>query len=170
MTDVRVEIVDVYVLRFHPEAERSMAGPARPKAAGGPEVLVLRRAPGLRSPGTWESVHGHIVAGEAPVAAAVRELREETGLEPSRLYNLSRVETFYLHRRDLVALIPAFCAVVPADAAVRTSEEHDRSEWVGADEAARRFFWPREKRALADVLQLFGTGDAGGAEDVLRIL
>jgi dATP pyrophosphohydrolase len=169
LTDVRVEIVDVYVLRFGPDAERAMAGPARPKPAGGPEVLVLRRAAGLRSPGTWESVHGHVAAGEAPVAAALRELKEETGLEPLRLYNLSRVEAFYLHRSDLVALIPAFCAVVPAEAAVRTSAEHDRSEWVGPEEAARRFFWPREKRALADALQLFGTGDAGGAEDVLRI-
>lgn len=170
MTDARVEIVDVYVLRFGPEPEKAMAGPVRPKAAAGPEVLVLRRAPGLRSPGTWESVHGHVMAGETPVAAALRELREETGLEPARLYNLSRVETFYLHARDLVALIPAFCAVVPAGAAVRTSEEHDRAEWVNPDEAERRFFWPREKRALADALQLFGGGDAGGAEDVLRIL
>jgi 8-oxo-dGTP pyrophosphatase MutT (NUDIX family) len=170
MTAVQVEIVDVYVLRFEPGPEKGMAGPGKPKQAGGPEVLVLRRAAGLRSPGTWESVHGHIVPGETPVAAAVRELKEETGLDPSRLYNLSRVETFYLHRRDVVALIPAFCAIVPGDATVTTSVEHDRSEWVNADEAARRFFWPREKRALADALQLFGTGDAGAAEDVLRVV
>jgi len=170
MTSVQVEIVDVYVLRFGPEVEKGMVGPGKPKLAGGPEVLVLRRAAGLRSPGTWESVHGHVVAGETPVAAALRELKEETGLEPSRLYNLSRVESFYLHRRDLVALIPAFCAIVPPDATVQTSEEHDRCEWVNPDEAARRFFWPRERRALADALQLFGTGEAGGAEDVLRIV
>ncbi len=170
MTEVKVETVDVYVLRFGPEVEKGMAGPVRPKLTGPPEVLVLRRAPALRSPGTWESVHGHIDAGETPVAAARRELREEAGLVPSRLYNLSRVEAFYLHRRDLVALTPAFCAIVAADATAKTSEEHDRSEWVNPEEAARRFFWPREKRALADALQLFGTGDAGGAEDVLRIL
>jgi dATP pyrophosphohydrolase len=170
MTSVQVEIVDVYVLRFGPDVEKGMVGPGKPKAAGGPEVLVLRRAAGLRSPGTWESVHGHIVAGETPVAAALRELKEETGLEPLRLYNLSRVESFYLHRRDLVALIPSFCAIVSPDASVTTSEEHDRSEWVNTDEAARRFFWPREQRALADALQLLGTGDAGGAEDVLRIV
>jgi 8-oxo-dGTP pyrophosphatase MutT (NUDIX family) len=170
MTSVQVEIVDVYVLRFGPEVDKVMVGPGKPKAAVGPEVLVLRRATGLRSPGTWESVHGHIVAGETPVAAALRELKEETGLEPSRFFNLSRVESLYLHRRDLVALIPSFCAIVPPDAIVTTSEEHDRSEWVSPDEATRRFFWPREKRALADALQLFGTGDAGGAEDVLRIL
>ena len=70
----------------------------------------------------------------------------------------------------MVALIPSFCAIVPPDAVVTTSVEHDRSEWLNPDEAARRFFWPREKRALADVLQLFGTGDAGAAEDVLRVV
>ncbi|HXY68803.1 MAG TPA: NUDIX domain-containing protein [Gemmatimonadales bacterium] len=171
MTDVRVAIVDVYALRFRPAADdRGMAGPVRPRPSGGPEVLVLRRAPGLRSPGTWETVHGHVADGESPVEAALRELREETGLAPSRLYNLSRVETFYLHQPNLVALIPAFCAIVPADAAPVLSEEHDVLEWLEPGEAARRFFWPREKRALADALQLFGSGDAGGAEDVLRIL
>ena len=170
MTDVQVAIVDVYVIRFRPEAGRGMAGPVKPKPGGGPEVLALRRAAGLRSHGTWETVHGHIAAGEAPVAAALRELKEETGLEPSRLYNLSRVESFYLHRRDVVALIPAFVAFVAPDSAVVLSEEHDRSEWMTPDEAARRFCWPRERRALADALQLFEGGDAGGAEDVLRIL
>jgi dihydroneopterin triphosphate diphosphatase len=170
MSDVQVGIVDVYVLRFDPGEAKTMAGPVKPRPTGGPEVLVLRRAPGLRSPGTWESVHGHILPDERPVDGALRELREETGLEPARLYNLSRVEAFYLHRTDRVALIPAFCAIVPSGATVRLSEEHDRSEWLQPEEAARRFFWPRERRALADAMQLFGGGDAGGAEDVLRIL
>ena len=157
MTDVRTMIVDVYVLRMR-------AGTRMP------EVLVLRRSAGERCAGTWETVHGHIDEGEAPAAAALRELREETGLAAERLYNVSRVETFYLHARDLLALIPVFCAFVPALAPVTLSGEHDRCEWLDPDEAARRFAWPRERRALADALQLFGTGDAGGVEDVLRVV
>ena len=154
MTDVRVLIVDVYVLR---------------PAAAGVQVLCLRRAAGERCAGTWETVHGHIAEGEHPVDAALRELGEETGLEPARLYNASRVEVFYLHRRDTMALIPVFCAIVAGAAEPRLSEEHDRAEWVSADEAGRRLAWPRERRALADVLALFGGGDAGLVDDVLRV-
>jgi dATP pyrophosphohydrolase len=99
----------------------------------------------------------------------VRELREETGLVAERLYNLSRVESFYLHREDLLALIPVFCAFVADGAEARVSGEHDRCEWLPVERAGERFGWPRERRALADALALLGGGDAGGFEDVLWV-
>jgi len=154
VTDVRVLIVDVYVLR---------------PAEGRSEALCLRRAPLQRSAGTWETVHGHIRDGEHPVDAAVRELFEETGFAAQRLYNVSRVESFYLHRRDVVALIPSFAAVVAPGAAPVLSEEHDRAEWLPPEEAAPRFAWPRERRALADALALLPGLSAGLLEDVLRV-
>ena len=154
VTSVRVSLVDLYVLRG--------AGPSL-------ECLVLRRADGGRCPGSWETVHGHIEAGETPAEAARRELEEETGLVPERLYNLSRVEAFYQHLLDEVALIPVFVALVPASAAVRTGAEHDRCEWLGPAAARERFAWPREARALEDIVALLGRGDAGAVEDVLRV-
>jgi 8-oxo-dGTP pyrophosphatase MutT (NUDIX family) len=114
-------------------------------------------------------VHGHIEPGETPVEAARREVREETGLEPARLYNLSRVESFYRHRTDEIALIPVFACVVDHIASPRPSAEHDRVEWLAPSAAAARFSWPRERRALEDVLSILGSGDAGLLEDVLRI-
>ena len=154
MTSIRVSLVDVYVLR---------------RGAGGLDCLVLRRAAGGRCPGSWETVHGHIEEGERPWQAGRRELEEETGLSPERLYNLSRVETLYQHRLDEVALVPVFVAFVPADAAVRLGPEHDRHEWLTPAEAGVRFAWPRERRALEDAMVLLGSGDAGPVEDVLRI-
>jgi dATP pyrophosphohydrolase len=133
------------------------------------EVLVLRRGTGGRNPGSWETVHGTIEPGETPVQASLRELREETGLVPQKLYNLSRTEAFYQHKSDEVALIPVFVAFVPPGAAVRLSPEHDGGEWLHVRDAAERFAWPRERRAVEDILSIVGGGDAGLLEDVLRV-
>jgi len=153
-TPLRVAMVDVYVLR-----------PAR----AGAEALVLRRAPGGRSPGSWECIHGHIEPNELPAQAARRELAEEAGFETPRLYNLSRIDLFYSHRLDYVALIPAFVAVLGADAEFRLSAEHDTGEWLTIDKARQRVSWPRLRRGLEDAEALFGTGGAGPLEDVLRV-
>ncbi len=132
------------------------------------ECLLLRRATGGRCPGSWEMVHGHVEPGELPADAALRELREETGLEPRSLYNLSRVESFYLHRRDVVMQVGMFAAFVDAGAA-RLGPEHDEFTWLSVAEAKRRFAWPREVRCLEDAVHLIGRGDAGALEDVLRV-
>jgi dihydroneopterin triphosphate diphosphatase len=154
MTLVRTSMVDLYVLRGD---------------GVGLECLALRRARSGRCPGSWETVHGHIDAGERPAEAATRELEEETGLTPLRLYNLSRVELFYQHRPDEIALVPVFAAFVPPDARVRLGPEHDDFEWLRLSDATVRFTWPRERRALDDILALLGGGHAGSVEDVLRI-
>jgi dihydroneopterin triphosphate diphosphatase len=154
MTSIRTSLVDVYVLRLRGSVL---------------ECLTLRRGPAGRCPGSWESVHGHIEGSEPPASAALRELSEETGLTQLRLYNLSRVELFYQHRTDEVSLVPVFAALVSPDAAVQLSPEHDRFEWLLPEAARARFAWPRERRALDDILVLLDGGDAGPVEDVLRV-
>jgi 8-oxo-dGTP pyrophosphatase MutT (NUDIX family) len=154
VTGVRVCFVDSYALRG---------------AGDGLAVLVLRRGAHGRCPGSWETVHGTIEPGETPVQASLRELREETGFAPERLYNVSRTEAFYQHASDEMALIPVFAAFVAANSSPRLSREHDRAEWLAPAEAARRFAWPRERRALDDILSILGGGDAGLLEDVLRV-
>lgn len=154
MTTVRASLVDVYVLR---------------RSGAALECLALRRAPGGRCPGSWESVHGHIEPAEPPAKAAIRELEEETGLTALRLYNLSRVELFYQHHQDEVALVPVFAAFVRPDVPVRLGREHDKFAWLGPEAARLRYAWPRERRAVDDIVMLLGGGDAGAVDDVLRV-
>lgn len=154
MTSIHVRFVDTFVLRG---------------AGEGLEVLLLRRAPGGRNPGSWETVHGTIEPGETPVQASRRELLEETGFLPQQFYNLSRIEGFYLHEVDELAIIPAFAAIVPTGQDPRLSDEHDAFLWLRPADAARRFAWPRERRALDDVLSIVGGGSGGLLDDVLRV-
>lgn len=155
MTPTRVALVDVYVLRGRGDTL---------------EVLLLRRARGQVRSGTWEAVHGKIDAGESPVAAARRELREETGCEALALYNASRVEQFYYHTTDEVVLIPVFVAFVASDAVIHLSEEHDTLLWLTPAAAREQCSWPRAARCLDDAVRLFGEGNAGVLEDVLKIV
>lgn len=154
MVEVSIGTVDVYVIRRDAPEWR---------------VLVLQRAPDTRCPTAWETVHGRLERGEEPEDGAVREVREETGLEIRRLYNVT-VQPFYLHGMKAVQLAVVFAAFVDEPGDVRLGSEHQRSEWLPVAEALERFVWPRERQALREIVQLLGGGDAGPVEDVLRVI
>jgi type II secretory ATPase GspE/PulE/Tfp pilus assembly ATPase PilB-like protein/8-oxo-dGTP pyrophosphatase MutT (NUDIX family) len=153
-TKVVAGVVDVYVIR---------------RNRGDWRVLTLQRAADTKRPNSWEMVHGKIDAGERPERAAIREVREETGLEIDALYNLT-VNPFYLHESQTVQLAIVFTAFVADDSEVVLSEEHQGYEWLSLDDACSRFTWPRAAHALRDAHRLLSNGDAGPVEDVLRIV
>src|SRR2546430_1217020 len=85
-------------------------------AEGGHEFLQLRRAPGDFMSGTWQAVCGRIERGEAAWQTALRELDEETSLQPMEFYQLDTVNLFYLAAADSLWHCPGFCALVGQDA------------------------------------------------------
>jgi 8-oxo-dGTP pyrophosphatase MutT (NUDIX family) len=133
------------------------------------KVLVLQRAADTRCPGAWETIHGRIEPGERPEHAAMREVREESGLEPSRLYSIT-VHPFYLHAQQTVQLAIVFAAFVHEPATVATGPEHRAYEWLSVEEAIERFVWPRERVSMREIVSLLAGGDAGPVEDVLRVV
>lgn len=93
------------------------------------KVLLLRRsAEGDRAAGTWEPVSGRLEEGETPVAAAAREVREDTGLEVDGLVPF---HTFTLERGPGSEELIGICFAGTVDSAdVRLSAEHSRARWV----------------------------------------
>ncbi|HEY4218823.1 MAG TPA: ATPase, T2SS/T4P/T4SS family [Gemmatimonadaceae bacterium] len=154
MAQAQVGTVDVLVIRPRPDGWR---------------VLALQRGMGTRCPGSWETVHGHIEAGEEPEDAAVRELREETGLAVERLYNV-RVAPFYLHKQHIVQLAVVFAAFIAEPANVVIGGEHQAAEWLSVDDALARFSFPEERQSLRVAVELLAGGDAGPIDDVMRII
>lgn len=153
MAQVQVGTVDVFVIR---------------PLASGWRVLALQRTMNTRCPSAWEPVHGHVEAGEEPEEAAVREVREETGLGIERLYNV-RVQPFYLHKLRTVQLAIVFAAFVGESGEVVFGPEHQRAEWLTVDQALTRFAFPAERVSLREIVELLSTGDAGPIDDVMRV-
>ncbi len=141
----------------------------RPGATPGThELLQLRRAPGEALAGAWSVVRGGIEAGETAWQAALRELREETGLRPLEFYQLDTIDLFYLVAGDSLWHVPGFCAVVGRGAVVTLNEEHDDYRWIDRSAAQRDFLWPGERRQVEELAREIL--DDGPAKPYLRIL
>lgn len=115
------------------------------------EFLALRRALGRWLPGVWQPVTGTLRPRETAVRGALREVLEETGLRPTRLWRLETVTTWFDPRRDAVRIAILFVAEVGAREVVRLSREHTAHRFVTAPEAARRFLWDSQRDGLAAV-------------------
>ncbi len=103
----------------------------------GPELLVMKRAGGFAS-GGWFLPGGHVEPGERPEEAAVRELREETGIEldPGRLA-LATVMTYAHDGETAYGLV--YNAAAPAGAEAVLNAEHVAARWMEPEAFISRF-------------------------------
>jgi dATP pyrophosphohydrolase len=113
------------------------------------EFLLLRRAKDDGEfGGIWQQVTGGIELGETGWQAACRECREETGIQPERLYSADIFEMFYDWDRDCMVVFPAFLVPVDDDTDVTLSNDHDAYEWAPLQRACELFeFGPQAENA-----------------------
>lgn len=118
------------------------------------QMLVVQRASAYLR-GAWSYVAGHIEAGETGWQAALRELREETGLVPADFYATSFCEQVYFAEDDCIEVIPAFVARVNDAATVRLNPEHVAYRWLALDAAADALPFGSQRDLLAHIQREF---------------
>jgi dATP pyrophosphohydrolase len=124
---------------------------ARQTASNSHEFLQVLRVRGKYMGQTWQLVTGGIDEGETAWQAALRELREETGLAPIELFQVDVLNTFYLAKTDTISMSPMFCAIVAPDAHVQLNHEHTEFRWVPRDQMESRIMWPGERAAFVEL-------------------
>jgi 8-oxo-dGTP pyrophosphatase MutT (NUDIX family) len=153
MASVVSSLVEVCVFRFK---------------GGSPEFLLLKRAVDETvHPGIWQIITGTAQDGETALAAARRELQEETGLTPLHFWVVPYVTSFYDHRCDAVMMIPLFAAQTEGALEPTLSKEHDRHQWLPFDEASRLLVWPGQKQGMEVVRRYIAGGKQ--AADVMEV-
>jgi dATP pyrophosphohydrolase len=132
------------------------------------QVLLLERAD---HPGFWQSVTGSQDEGETLAQTAVRELREETGLDAAR-YGLSdwrKQNQYEIYKRWRHRYAPGvthntehvFSLLVPQPLPVTLApREHLRYEWLAWREAADKAFSWSNAEAIRELPQRIAAGTA----------
>ena len=142
-TLVKVRVVDTYVFR---------------KIQNGYKFLMLKRAETKIYEHLWQGVAGKIEEGETAWQAAVRELKEETGLTPKRMFIADHVSTFYEENGDLINLVPVF-GIETETKRITLSSEHSEYKWMDFEDAERTLAWNGQKKGIRTVYEMLISND-----------
>lgn len=100
--------------------------------------LILKRSmKELVYPGIWQVITGTIESNETAYKTAIREIQEEIGIQPLKVWNIPQVTSFYDYKSDSISLVPVF-GIILSSSKIILSEEHDDYEWLDLNEAKEK--------------------------------
>ena len=109
------------------------------RAASGAKVLALPK--------------GHVDPGETPIQAAVREVREEAGVEADLVEELGQVRYWYQRSGMKIAKVVTFFLFEYRSGSI---EDHDAevevARWIPLEEAARTLSYKGEREMVTRAL------------------
>ncbi|MCM3782012.1 NUDIX domain-containing protein [Neobacillus mesonae] len=122
----------------------------------GHKVLLLERASSVLS-GIWCYIGGAIEEGETAWEAAIREIREETGITTVSLFTSNKFDQFYSAKENYIYIAPVFVGYVDDDQDVILNNEHSKYEWLTFNEAIERVTLPGNDEVLEFIEKHFAS-------------
>lgn len=135
MAKIKIKQVDSYIYR---------------NTDAGPIYLMLKRSTGKHYEHLWQGVAGKIEKGETATQTVIRELEEETGKKPKKLFVADHIASFYDVRKDRIQMVPIF-GIEVENSEVQLSDEHSEYKWVSFEEALTLLTWKGQKEGLRTV-------------------
>jgi dihydroneopterin triphosphate diphosphatase len=108
-----------------------------------PKFLIIKRRSKYLG-GTWQMISGLQEEGEKGWEAAIREIKEETGLTPDRFYSTNEIDTFYEVKQNIINLVPIFAGFLDKQQEVVLSPEHSEYKWVTTQEAIDLLYFKKQ--------------------------
>lgn len=108
-------------------------------------MLALRRSPSTYAGGNWNVVTGGLEAGEQPLAAAVREVEEETGLAVD--IGAAPVTAYLTELRGEEMVVIVFQGRY-LGGEVELDDENDAYAWLTPTEFEAACSWPQLVQAV----------------------
>jgi 8-oxo-dGTP pyrophosphatase MutT (NUDIX family) len=99
--------------------------------------------------GDWSLPKGRLEAGEDDVAAALREVREETGFAAEITADLGTVTYPVVRRGETLPKTVHFFLMQAGEGRFAPHEEVDQLLWLAPAEAAEKLSYDREREVLA---------------------
>lgn len=112
--------------------------------------LIIQRASDLLVyPNVWQVITGTLEEGETAVHCALREVKEEIGLNVStaKLFTIPYITKFFVPKKDYISLAPVFGAIIGINSEIILSEEHQAYKWVTAEEFNSIIILPSHREA-----------------------
>ena len=121
------------------------------KDAGGWKFLLLKRAAKESYPGFWGFLTGGRENDETVPQLAVREMAEEIGLKPQKLWATEYVFQFYEPTVDKIWILPVLVAEVADNSEIKLSSENSEYRWLEAEEAQKTVLWKNLRKVIGDI-------------------
>ncbi|WP_249315745.1 NUDIX domain-containing protein [Bacillus sp. FJAT-49711] len=118
------------------------------------KVLLLKRATSVLRD-VWCYIGGSIEEGETAWEAALREVKEETGIQQVLLYTSNNFDQIYSSKENYIYVAPVFVGYVEEHEEVTLNYEHSEYKWLSINDAVKTVSLPGNEEVLLSIEKHF---------------